>query len=208
VDGAGDAGAPGLDEAVVDDDPMRQFGRWYAEAEAAGSPEPDAMTLATASPAGVPSARTVLLRGFDERGFTFYTNYDSRKGQDLVGNPTAALVFRWAAVDRQVCVSGRARKVSRAESDAYFRSRPVGSRRGAWASAQSRVVESRAVLDRRLAEVTARFPGDDVPRPPFWGGFRVFPTVMEFWQSRPDRLHDRIRFRRVRGGWTIDRLWP
>jgi pyridoxamine 5'-phosphate oxidase len=165
------------------------------------------MTLTTASSAYPPSPRTVLLKGVDERGFVFYTNEHSRKGRELAANPHAALVFRWHVIDRQVIVTGAVARVSDAESDAYFASRPVGSRLGAWASEQSTVVADRGVLERRLAEVRTRF-GDDVPRPPHWGGFRVAPEAVEFWHDRSDRLHDRLRFRRASAGWELERLAP
>jgi len=207
-----------LDDDDVDPDPMRQFARWYREAEEGGVPEPEAMTLATAATDGAPSARTVLLKGFDARGFVFFTNYTSRKGRELAANQNAALVFRWAAVGRQICVAGVAGRVSMAESLDYFRSRGRGSQLGAWASTQSEVAASREALDRRLAEVAARFAGADVPLPPFWGGFRLVPSSLELWQNRPDRLHDRIRYRRTTRAsatgagagaeWVVERLWP
>jgi pyridoxamine 5'-phosphate oxidase len=197
-----------LDEAQVDADPIVQFGRWFANAEAADLIEPTAMTLATVGAGGRPSARMVLLKGFDERGFVFYTNYESRKAGELDGNPAAALVFWWGALQRQVRVEGAVERVHREESEAYFRSRPLGSRLGAWASAQSQVIAGRAELEERLEELTARYGDGDVPLPPFWGGYRVRPEVVEFWQGRPNRLHDRLRYRRTPGGWEIDRLSP
>jgi pyridoxamine 5'-phosphate oxidase len=192
---------PGLHEDDVDPDPMRQFHAWHAEA---GSP-PE-VAVVTASPDGVPSARMVLLKVADERGFAFFTNYGSAKARDLVANPRAALLFFWAP-DRQVRVAGPAALVDPAESDAYWRSRPRGSQLGAWASHQSEVIDGRQTLERRLAETTERFPGD-VPRPPFWGGFRLVPETIEFWHHRDDRLHDRLRYRRSEGGWVIERLSP
>lgn len=197
-----------MDEAQVDADPIVQFGRWFANAEAADLIEPTAMTLATVGAGGRPSARMVLLKGFDERGFVFYTNYESRKAGELDGNPAAALVFWWGALQRQVRVEGAVERVHREESEAYFRSRPLGSRLGAWASAQSQVIAGRAELEERLEELTARYGDGDVPLPPFWGGYRVRPEVVEFWQGRPNRLHDRLRYRRTPGGWEIDRLSP
>jgi pyridoxamine 5'-phosphate oxidase len=201
--------AGGLREADMDADPFRQFRLWMDQALAAPLREPNAMTLATATPDGRPSARMVLLRGVDTRGFVFYTNSQSRKGQELAANPHVALVIYWAELDRQVRIEGRAEPISAAESDAYFRSRPHGSRLAAWASEQSRVLPSRATLDERMREVTARYPGDDVPRPPHWGGYRVVPICIEFWQNRPNRLHDRLRYERLAdGAWRIERLAP
>jgi pyridoxamine 5'-phosphate oxidase len=197
-----------LAEDRVDPDPIRQFEAWLAEAVAAGMPEPSAMTLATATPDGAVSARIVLLRGLDRRGFTLYTNYDSRKGRDLAANPRAALVFHWVPMQRQVRVEGAVERVSPEESAAYFRTRPRGSRIGAWASPQSEVIPSREDLEREWARVDADHPGDDVPLPPFWGGFRVVPEVVEFWQGRPSRLHDRLRYRRSGDVWVLERLAP
>jgi pyridoxamine 5'-phosphate oxidase len=202
----------GLDEASVLPDPLEQFARWMQDAIKAGLPEPNAMVLATATRDGVPSARTVLLKGVDERGFTFFTNTGSRKGAELAANPRAALVFPWHALERQVRVSGRVSVVDRAEVGDYFASRPHGSRLGAWASPQSRVIGGRADLDVRLAAVAERWPeGEDVPLPDFWGGYRVGPEEVEFWAGREDRLHDRLRFRRdhdAPGGWLLERLAP
>jgi pyridoxamine 5'-phosphate oxidase len=197
-----------LGQADVDADPLRQFRLWLDEALAVGVPEPHAMTLATATPDGRPSARTVLLRGLDERGFAFFTNYDSRKGRELEANPLAALVFYWTELERQVRVEGRVGRTSAAESDAYFRGRPVGSRLGAWASHQSEVIAGREVLEEQMAEFLRRYPGDDVPRPPHWGGYRLTPDVVEFWQGRPNRLHDRLRYRRDGAAWRLERLAP
>jgi pyridoxamine 5'-phosphate oxidase len=197
-----------LDEGSVDADPITQFGRWFAEAQSADLIEPTAMTLATAGPDGRPSARMVLLKGVDQRGFVFYTNYGSRKAGELDGDAAAALVFWWPPLQRQVRVEGSVERVTREESEAYFRTRPVGSRLGAWASAQSQVIPGREVLEQRLRELQEQYGDGEVPLPSFWGGYRVRPEVVEFWQNRPDRLHDRLRYRRVGDGWTIERLSP
>jgi pyridoxamine 5'-phosphate oxidase len=184
-----------------------QFARWFAEATATGLAEPNAMVLATADTEGRPSARTVLLKGYDERGFTFFTNYDSRKGGELAANPDASLVFPWFAMRRQVVACGIASRVDRAETEAYFATRPRGAQLGAWASPQSTVIAGRPVLDAALAEVARRFP-DRVPPPPHWGGFRLAPQSVEYWQGRPDRLHDRLRYRCTEHGWIVERLAP
>jgi pyridoxamine 5'-phosphate oxidase len=197
-----------LDEAEVDRDPIRQFARWFEEARQAELLEPNAMTLATASADGSPSARIVLLRSADERGFAFFTDYRSRKGRELEANPRAALVFYWGELERQVRVSGTVSRVSRDENEAYFLSRPRGSRLGAWTSHQSTVIEARADLEERLEAMAARFDGGDVPLPPHWGGFRVRPDAIEFWQGRENRLHDRIRYLREAGAWKVERLSP
>lgn len=180
-----------------------QFARWYAEAAAAGLPEPNAVVLAT----GGPSARTVLLKGVDERGFVVFTNLRSTKAREAAALPRAGLCFPWVALERQVCVAGRVEEVAAAESDAYFASRPRGSQLGAWASEQSAVVASREVLEAQRAQVERRFPGA-VPRPPHWGGLRVVPETVEFWQGRADRMHDRLCFRRTPTGWLVERLSP
>ncbi len=198
-----------LSEADVDADPLRQFAKWFEQALAAHLPEPNAMTLATATPDGQPSARMVLLKAFDASGFTFFTNYDSRKGRELTTNPRAALLFFWPQLQRQVRIEGTVERTSEAESDAYFRSRPLGSRLGAWASQQSEVIAGRHVLDERMRELAQRFADGEVPRPPHWGGYRVYPLTIEFWQGRPDRLHDRLRYQRVQPtGWRLERLSP
>ena len=197
-----------LDEADADPDPFRQFEHWFQDAVRAEVPEPNAMTLATATPGGIPSARIVLLKGFDERGFTFYTDYRSRKASEIAGNPSVALVFYWHDVERQVRISGRAARVDPGESEEYFRSRPVGSQHGAWTSQQSSVIPSRAVLEQRFAAVAARFAGVEVPLPAHWGGYRVAPDVIEFWQGRESRLHDRLRYVLQAGHWRIERLSP
>ncbi|HEX8339376.1 MAG TPA: pyridoxamine 5'-phosphate oxidase [Tepidisphaeraceae bacterium] len=200
-----------LDESAVHPDPIEQFARWFADARAAGVTEPNAMTLATADPEGRPSARIVLLKDFDARGFTFYTNYGSRKATDLESNPRAALVFFWAVLERQVRIDGDVTRVSRGESRAYFDTRPIGSRIGAWASKQSEVVLSRDQLESQFRDAERKIAADggDPPMPGFWGGYRVTPRVIEFWQGRSSRLHDRLRYRRDEGGaWVIERLSP
>jgi pyridoxamine 5'-phosphate oxidase len=198
-----------LSERDVDPDPRRQFAAWFREAEAAGLYQPEAMTLATVGPDGRPSARVVLFRGLDERGFTFFTNHDSRKGRDLAARPRAALVFFWAELHRQVRVEGAVEPVSAEESDAYFAGRPRGSQLSAWASPQSEVVADRGVLERRVEELARQYEGRPVPRPPNWGGLRVVPDAVEFWQGRANRLHDRLCFRRRPDGtWHLVRLAP
>jgi pyridoxamine 5'-phosphate oxidase len=199
---------PGLEESDADPNPIEQFRRWFGEALAADLHEPNAMTLATATPDGHPSARIVLLKGFDERGFVFYTNYEGRKSRELEVNPHAALVFYWDELERQVRVEGWVRRVPDEESDAYFQGRPRGSQLGAWASEQSRPVSDRGVLEERLRELEARYEGREVPRPPFWGGYRVEPETIEFWQGRENRLHDRLRYRRAGELWRRERLQP
>jgi pyridoxamine 5'-phosphate oxidase len=196
-----------LDEADVDRDPLKQFGVWMVEAIHAQIPEPTAMTLATADAAAHPSARVVLLKGLDPRGFVFFTNYESRKGLELAANPFAALTFFWKELERQVRIEGTVEKVSAAESSAYYVTRPLGSRVGAWASPQSRVIDNRAWLEKRWTELGAQ-PGENPERPPHWGGYRVIPGYLEFWQGRMSRLHDRIAFSRVGDAWKIARLAP
>jgi len=198
----------GLREADADPDPIEQFRGWFGEALAADLHEPNAMTLATATPDGRPSARVVLLKGFDERGFVFYTNYEGRKGRELEANPRAALVFYWGELERQVRVEGRVSRVSDGESDAYFSGRPRGSQLGALASEQSRPVRDRGALERRLRELEGEYEGREVPRSAFWGGYRIEPETIEFWQGRENRLHDRLRYSRSEGGWKIERLQP
>jgi len=197
-----------LDEKDVSRDPVAEFARWFAEAQAAEVEEPNAMVLATATPDGTPSARVVLLKGFDERGFVFFTDYRSRKGAELEANPRAALVLHWSELERQVRITGDVTRTSAEESEAYYRSRPLGSRLGAWVSHQSQAIPSRDVLEGGLREVERRFAGGDVPLPPYWGGYRVKPGAIEFWQGRQNRLHDRVRYVREGETWRIERLAP
>jgi pyridoxamine 5'-phosphate oxidase len=204
-----DYGRASLDERDVRSDPIEQFGVWFDEARAAKVPEPNAMTLATVGAGGTPSVRIVLLKDFDASGFTFHTNYHSRKGRELKVNPRAALCFFWQPVERQVRVEGTAERINVAESEAYFRSRPRLAQIGAWVSQQSTPIASRAELERLNEELTKRFDGGEVPRPEHWGGFRVVPQAIEFWQGRPSRLHDRILYtRQAAGTWMRQRLSP
>lgn len=197
-----------LDVTGVAADPIAQLGQWLDDARAAGLVEPNAMTLATATATGVPSARVVLLKGLDARGLLFFTDYRSRKAAELVANPHAAVVLDWHEIERQVRVEGTVERASDEESAAYFRSRPRGARLGAWASHQSAVLRDRNALESEVQRLAAQYTTDDIPRPPHWGGFRLTPVVVEFWQGRPNRLHDRIRYRREGEGWVIERLSP
>jgi pyridoxamine 5'-phosphate oxidase len=198
----------GLREQDVDPDPIRQFDAWFQQAIAANLTDANAMTLATASPNGRPSVRVVLLKDFDERGFVFYTNYDSRKGRELAENPYAAVVFYWAEMERQVRIEGITEQVTREESEAYFRSRPEMSRLGAWASHQSQVIADREMLEERMRELNERYKEGEVPLPPYWGGYRLIPDRIEFWQGRASRLHDRILYVHQGEGWMTQRLSP
>ena len=198
---------PLLEEEIASD-PFAQFAAWFRDAQEAAIALPEAMTLATATKAGAPSARTLLLKGFGDGGFVFYSNYESRKGRELAENAQAALVFYWQPLGRQVRAEGRVSRLSPAESEQYFRTRPFASRLAAWASPQSEVIASRGALEAWFEEASVRYEGRDVPLPPFWGGFRLSPETVEFWQHRSNRLHDRVRYRRESGGWAIERLAP
>lgn len=197
-----------LDESRAADEPFAQFRGWIGDAFAGDVVEPNAMTLATVDAGGNPAARVVLLRGWDERGFVFFTNYESSKGRELAANPLAALVFFWGKLERQVRISGRVEILDAGDSDAYFAKRPRGSRISAWASPQSQVIRGRDALEGWLEETEARFADGDVPRPPFWGGYRVIPARIEFWQGRANRAHDRICYSTTATGWTRERLAP
>ena len=193
---------------ALSQDPLEQFEHWFAEAKRAGVEVPESMTLATADAGGAPSARMVLLKGAGEDGFVFYTGYGSRKSEELEQNPSAALVFYWRPLGRQVRVEGSVERVSEAESAGYFATRPRGSQLAAWASHQSRPLESREELERRYAELEREYEDRDVPLPPHWGGYRLHPEAIEFWEHRENRLHDRIRYTRAREGWKVERLSP
>lgn len=198
----------GLDVADVLPDPIAQWWQWYDQAEAAGATEPNAMVVATVDDHGVPDARVVLVKGVDERGFCFYTNYESDKSRQLDAHPVGSIVFAWLQLHRQVRIRGAMERVSATESDDYYASRPRGSQIGAWASPQSSVLTGRDELERRAADVEERYHDRPIPRPPHWGGWRLRPDTIEFWQGRPSRLHDRIRYRLVAGNWVIERLAP
>ncbi|EXJ16332.1 pyridoxamine 5'-phosphate oxidase [Imhoffiella purpurea] len=199
----------GLSRSELDPNPFLQFQGWYELAIGTDLPEPNALTLCTVDASGQPSARTVLLKLYDERGFVFFTNYESRKSQEIQGNPKVAMLFPWVALARQVQISGRAERISTAESLAYFSTRARGSQIGAWSSPQSRVIGSRSLLEAKVAEMARKFAKGEIPLPDFWGGYRVVPESIEFWQGRDSRLHDRFVYRRnADGGWRIDRLAP
>jgi pyridoxamine 5'-phosphate oxidase len=199
----------GLRRSDLDPDPIKQFANWFTAAIEAGVRDVNAMSLATAGRDAKPSVRIVLVKGFDQDGFVFFTNCESEKARQLEANPYAALAFYWIELDRQIRISGKVKRTSRKESQAYFHSRPVGSQLSAWASPQSEVIDARRVLDARMAEMTERFQNKSVPLPPHWGGYRLKPDTMEFWQGRPNRLHDRFRYtRQTNGSWHIDRLAP
>ena len=200
--------ALGLPDPTGDEDPIELFQNWFDDAEQAGLFLPEAMCLATSTPEGVPSARMVLLKGLGPKGFVFFTNYESRKAGELDANPHASLLFHWGILERQVRIEGTVERIPEAESFEYFSSRGRGSRIGAWASKQSRPLADRSDLEKRVKEVGAEYPGDDVPLPPFWGGYRLTPSRIEFWQGRADRLHDRWEWRRGEEGWTVGRLYP
>ncbi len=197
-----------LNENEAASNPLEQFSKWWNDAVKSEILEVNAMTLATSTKNGKPSARIVLLKGFDERGFVFFTNYDSKKGETLAGNPYAALIFFWKEIERQIRIEGTVEKVSAEESDAYFFSRPEGSRIGAWASPQSKIIKNRSVLDDNVEKYKTEFK-NSIPRPPHWGGYRVMPELMEFWQGRSNRLHDRLQYTKTASGsWKVDRLAP
>lgn len=199
----------GLRRTDLNPDPVQQFLLWLDQAIAAGVTEPNAMTLATVDAKGIPSTRTVLLKGADQLGFRFFTNYESRKGREMAANPNVSGTLFWAGLERQVCFAGTVSKLSTAESEAYFKERPRGSRMGAWVSKQSEVIANREALEQGLAEVEKRHPGEDVPMPPYWGGYLITLTRIEFWQGRPNRLHDRFRYTRAaNNSWLVERLAP
>lgn len=197
-----------FDEKEVDSDPIKQFGKWFKDAINASLKEPNAMALATSTKSGKPSVRIVLLKSYKENGFVFFTNFESRKGNELAENPVASLVFWWAELGRQVRIEGSVEKISRKESEEYFQSRPVESKISAWVSAQSRVIESREILEKRYLEIKKQYEDKTVPCPPHWGGYCLIPEIFEFWQGWANRLHDRILYTQTKDGWKIERLAP
>jgi pyridoxamine 5'-phosphate oxidase len=204
-----DYSSRGLRRTDLDPDPIRQFNIWFTDAANAGIRDANAMSLATSTCDGTPSVRIVLLKGFDERGFVFFTNYSSEKGKELETNPRAALALYWMQLERQVRIAGKVERTSREDSERYFQSRPAASQLSAWASRQSEVIDSRQILDARLAKISERYEKEKIPLPPHWGGYRVYPEMIEFWQGRQNRLHDRFRYtRQADGKWQIDRLAP
>lgn len=198
----------GLSEKDLARDPFRQFEKWFQEAEGAKLPEPNACVLSTCSREGVPSARTILLKGLDGRGFVFYSNYESRKGRELSANQRASLVFPWVQLERQVIVEGTVSRISREESAAYFHSRPRNSQLGAWASPQSTLISGRSVIEEAMKTLDQKYAGQEIPVPPNWGGYRLSPETVEFWQGRRSRLHDRLRYRMQKDGWVVERVAP
>jgi pyridoxamine 5'-phosphate oxidase len=197
-----------LDERSIEKNPLDQFSKWYKAVQSAGFIHPDSVVLATSTKDGKPSARVVLLKGFDERGFIFFTNYNSRKGKELKENPFACMLFYLDKLDKQVRIEGRIKKISRSESNEYFHSRPEGSQLGAWVSEQSSVIKNRGVLEKKFSYLEKKYKGKEIPLPEFWGGYRLVPTLFEFWQSRTNRLHDRIRYTLKNKKWMIERLAP
>jgi len=197
-----------ISKTDLDPNPFSQFKIWAQEAIQAKVPEPNAMSLATSSKFGFPSIRTVLLKGFDDNGLVFYTNYNSSKSKDIEENPHVALLFLWLSLERQVRIQGTAEKMSQTENEAYFQTRPIETQLGAWSSDQSQIIDSKKSLEQKVKDIRAKYEGKQIPMPPFWGGYRVVPTSFEFWQGQPNRLHDRLHYRQTKDGWIVDRLCP